>query len=533
MGDAPFTGDLDLTAVHTRDQLAEALRVIRVRADNPSLRTLVARTRHGETPLSKTAVAEMLRGVRFPRKAVMVTFLRACGVPDDAMEPWRRAWEQVAVAADASLRSGSGAQVVSSDVERLAAIEEHTPLPSIRRSEDGMHSHEVSDDRPLDSRDTEISDLREKLSELITENGNLRLQLANKADTRPAQISLGIDETARFNSDQQRHAVRYFLIDSEQSEQLFYGRLQQHILNAREAIYILSRGFHNEHRSSLYEPLIQADREALRHGVEIIRIQTGNTVAASWANGYAQLVREFPSSFSIAADLDGITYNDVVLIDPHGHDPVIILLFETREPKKVRPVGRPIFALFIMNASELARNLVDHFADHSASLAKLNSQVVSELSSTYTYFAWGVHMSIQKMESDVPGARHRGKAILREWRRDIRGMLSGPADRATIQYTGDKNDAFDGVAYDLSWWGKAKLDRLERRAYEEVPVIIESEEQECNAFTYVPLPAATEKDHIARGSWIDLVVAGAIENRMTGLLAELRAGGAPIDENRL
>jgi hypothetical protein len=94
--DAPYTGDLDLGAASTRDDLAALLQTVHIRADKPSLRTLEARTRHGATPLSKTAVAEMLKGVRVPRKAVMVAFLRACGVQDDGMESWLRTWERVA-----------------------------------------------------------------------------------------------------------------------------------------------------------------------------------------------------------------------------------------------------------------------------------------------------------------------------------------------------------------------------------------------------------------------------------------------------
>ena len=96
MDDVPYTGDLDLDAVSTRDDLASVLRTVHVRADEPSLRTLEARTRHSATVLSKTTVAEMLKAVRFPRKAVMVAFLRACGVQDGALESWQRAWERVA-----------------------------------------------------------------------------------------------------------------------------------------------------------------------------------------------------------------------------------------------------------------------------------------------------------------------------------------------------------------------------------------------------------------------------------------------------
>jgi transcriptional regulator with XRE-family HTH domain len=91
-----FTGDLDIASARTRSHLAALLRTIHLRADRPSLRTLEARTRRDKTPLSKTVVSEMLKGTRFPRKAVMISFLRACGVSGDLMEPWRRAWERVA-----------------------------------------------------------------------------------------------------------------------------------------------------------------------------------------------------------------------------------------------------------------------------------------------------------------------------------------------------------------------------------------------------------------------------------------------------
>jgi hypothetical protein len=62
MDDAPYTGDLDLSAVSTRDDLAAVLRTVHVRADKPSLRIMEARTRHSATPLSKSVVAEMLKG---------------------------------------------------------------------------------------------------------------------------------------------------------------------------------------------------------------------------------------------------------------------------------------------------------------------------------------------------------------------------------------------------------------------------------------------------------------------------------------
>jgi hypothetical protein len=93
--DAPDTGNLDLGAVNTRDDLAKSLQAVRRQADK-SLRDLEAMTRDTKNPLSKTTVDEMLNAKRFPRKNRMIAFLMACGVKDDNIELWLRAWERVA-----------------------------------------------------------------------------------------------------------------------------------------------------------------------------------------------------------------------------------------------------------------------------------------------------------------------------------------------------------------------------------------------------------------------------------------------------
>ena len=118
VNDELFTGDLDVASAQTRDELAALLRAVHLRADRPSLRTLEARTRHETAPLSKTVVSEMLKGTRFPRKAVMSSFLRACGVPEAMMEPWHRAWERAA--AGEQDRSGSAASRPSAEQSQLA-----------------------------------------------------------------------------------------------------------------------------------------------------------------------------------------------------------------------------------------------------------------------------------------------------------------------------------------------------------------------------------------------------------------------------
>jgi transcriptional regulator with XRE-family HTH domain len=95
VNDAPYTEDLVLESVATRGDLVALLRVVHLRADKPSLRDLEARTRHHKDRLSRTVVAEMLNGVRFPKKSTMLSFLCACGVRDDQLALWSRAWERI------------------------------------------------------------------------------------------------------------------------------------------------------------------------------------------------------------------------------------------------------------------------------------------------------------------------------------------------------------------------------------------------------------------------------------------------------
>jgi hypothetical protein len=150
--DAPFTGDLDLDAVSTRDELIARLKTVHVRADAPSLRTLETRTRHNAVTLSKTATAEMLRGVRFPRKAMMIAFLQACGVQDSDMDAWRRAWERVA--------SGQGS-VRGEDTQAVAT--------------------------PADP--NEVNQLREQVTRLSEVNEQLRSRLAKTRFGAAGEVS--------------------------------------------------------------------------------------------------------------------------------------------------------------------------------------------------------------------------------------------------------------------------------------------------------------------------------------------------------
>jgi hypothetical protein len=428
----------------------------------------------------------------------MLSFLRACRVPDNAIEPWQRAWERVA--------ESRQAEAQLEDAQR----------PSTRAAAD----------------ETEVTRLREQVSQLAADNEKLRLtQLANEMDHSSPQISPQRDPGISYTPPQE-HAVRYFEIRDAESVQLFYDELVESVRNAEEAVYIQGKGFHNEQKSSLFKPLIRAEREALLRGAEVIRIHPGNLVAASWAQGYAELAEE-SDRFHIYSDLDAVSYYDIILIDPYTDHPVAIYLYETRERKSLRLVVKPVSALFVMNAHTLAANLADHFLDRIDELSQLrpelDAQEIRDLASKYTYFAWGIHMALREMRRDVPDARWLGKATLYEWQQNMDAMVSGPADIRAIEYTGKRENFFDGVAWELSWRGKARMDRRERRTYQEFPVDIEHKGKMRPAFIYVPLPKASETTGRARRRWLDLVEEGASDHNMADFLTRLREARARIE----
>jgi hypothetical protein len=324
---------------------------------------------------------------------------------------------------------------------------------------------------------------------------------------------------------QDRPTVRCIVIAGASSEKQLYDEVSRYIRNAREAIYRSGRGFQHEHRADLYRQLLIAEKDALGRGVKVTRVHTGARVAPSWADAYADLLERFPDRLKMVVDFDNMPFSDIGLVDPYGPDPVVYLLFETPDAAPFGIGSRPALFLIIEGAHSFAKTLCQQFVKHAESLMALRPLDVRELSKTFVYFGWGVHMAARRVQRDVPEARKLGAATIRGWQRDVTALLAGPADKATIHYTGDPSHSFDGVAYELSWWEKVRLDRIERRAYESVPVVIEVDDRRLDAFTYIPLPSSLPGRDIPAGSWMATIIEGAVENDLVGLLAELRVRG--------
>jgi hypothetical protein len=94
-GTVGMTPGARLDTVRTVAELAAALRQVRVRAGNPSLRAIQQWAEDHGRSLPRTTVADMLSGRRLPRLPLLLDFLLACGVPHDRRNDWIEAWSRL------------------------------------------------------------------------------------------------------------------------------------------------------------------------------------------------------------------------------------------------------------------------------------------------------------------------------------------------------------------------------------------------------------------------------------------------------
>ncbi|MDN5757177.1 MAG: hypothetical protein L0H59_01400 [Tomitella sp.] len=88
-------GDVDPLGATTIADFAACLRDLRVRAGNPSYRTLALWGERNNMPLPRSTVRDALTGLRLPGRSLVLSFVRACGVPPDDHR-WEVAWTQLA-----------------------------------------------------------------------------------------------------------------------------------------------------------------------------------------------------------------------------------------------------------------------------------------------------------------------------------------------------------------------------------------------------------------------------------------------------
>ncbi|MFI0348936.1 PQQ-binding-like beta-propeller repeat protein [Actinomadura sp. 9N407] len=116
----PHTGDLDLSAVTDADRLHALLRTLQARA-GLSYREVESRTRKAGHHVSKSNVAEILKGNRYPRRESLVAIVEACGVPPGELTDWVRAWERVAAASHTGPEPDELVKSSRQEAERIVA----------------------------------------------------------------------------------------------------------------------------------------------------------------------------------------------------------------------------------------------------------------------------------------------------------------------------------------------------------------------------------------------------------------------------
>ncbi|MFD5089225.1 hypothetical protein ACFWMR_01395 [Amycolatopsis thailandensis] len=89
------TDDIDPLDATDVAEFAECLRAVRLRAGNPSYRTLQQWGARNKIALPRSTVQDALAGRRLPRKALVLGLVRACGIPTSDRR-WEIAWTRLA-----------------------------------------------------------------------------------------------------------------------------------------------------------------------------------------------------------------------------------------------------------------------------------------------------------------------------------------------------------------------------------------------------------------------------------------------------
>jgi CRP-like cAMP-binding protein len=135
--------DLDPAMADSLDELAACLRLVHIRADKPSYRSLEQKTKHAseflpgtqlkQVCLTRTTLNDMLLGRKLPGKAFLLTFISTCGIDIEADLRWEQTWDRLA-AAQYKDRDGEG------ETERLR---QQLAEAEARANEAAREAHEL------------------------------------------------------------------------------------------------------------------------------------------------------------------------------------------------------------------------------------------------------------------------------------------------------------------------------------------------------------------------------------------------------
>ncbi len=300
----------------------------------------------------------------------------------------------------------------------------------------------------------------------------------------------------------------------------FYHDFIQAVDGAQETIYRSGDGFSADRGGGYHERLLAAEARALARGVEMTRIQTSPRAFAPWATGLARLLRDNQLRFRMWADFDGVSTLDIGLFDPHGANPVVVLLFSELELSLSGPGSRISAAMIMHGDRALAAQLAQGFEARSQALPPMAAADVEALGTSTVYFAYGPHMTQRHMRYFLPDAVRLGPAKLTGWRL-VLGDTGDPGRVAARIEPGAAADTVHGVAWQLSAWASNRLRALERRPYEEVEVHPVHDGESLAAFAFVHLPPDDPAQWNGPGADLQVMIDGAAENGYDEVVEEL------------
>jgi gamma-glutamylcyclotransferase (GGCT)/AIG2-like uncharacterized protein YtfP len=187
----------------------------------------------------------------------------------------------------------------------------------------------------------------------------------------------------------------------------FYSCFTEKIRGATNSIYITGEGFEcaDEQGKALARRFHEAFREALRGGVNVVRIQTKEPASMEWANMLSELAEEFPETFQLVtlARHGTAQMSSVCVIDPEDDARCVVeIMLQTEKLFGIRAADLAGTAVFIKGRPDLARDM--------------RSRIVQlcESEQYHYYFAYGSNMAEEQMRHRCPSAEKIGVASLRD-----------------------------------------------------------------------------------------------------------------------
>lgn len=316
-------------------------------------------------------------------------------------------------------------------------------------------------------------------------------------------------------------------VESDESRRALYKTVIESVDAAKVEIFKVGRGVSRfaDPQDQTIVSYAQAEERALRRGVQIRRIQTAPHVSGEWPQLVASLAERYPTQLRVSADLDDRSLFSGAVVDPHGENPIVELLFDTPRPHLDGDRFLASNVVVIRGNKPLARAIHDTFVRWFNQLSPMSSDDIRRLGFDQIYFAYGANLDDVTMRDRAPSAEALGVGFLDEWA--LTFGTQGPhlegGGAAIVPQAGAR---VWGVIYAISDDDKRRLDATEQAAYDPQHLVVTAREGggTYEAYVYVPreeMPHALEQSRPDR-NYLDRMIRSAERWEIAELVDMLR-----------